>query len=152
MPPAGAEIENRSIRFREADPLSGDRLQPSAETFPGEHGLEIVKYIKDTYFLPVIVISGIYSDEELQNDIEELFIDCFLRKPIDSQTLYDNVEKILSENYRKELEDLINSTQSEIQRLRGLGVEKKDWSVSLGRSMKILSGEETGPMTEVIKR
>ena len=40
---------------------------------PGEHGLAVIKFIKDKYFLPVIAISGIYTKDELKKDIEEKY-------------------------------------------------------------------------------
>jgi two-component system OmpR family response regulator len=63
---------------------------------PGEHGLEVIKYIKDKYFLPVIAISGIYDELELAKDIEEMYIDGFLKKPIDAVVLTDMINKIFN--------------------------------------------------------
>jgi len=63
---------------------------------PGEHGLEVIKYIKDKYFLPVIAISGIYDEFELARDIDEMYIDGFLKKPIDAVALTDMINKIFN--------------------------------------------------------
>ncbi len=63
---------------------------------PGEHGLEVIKYIKDKYFLPVIAISGIYDEAEIKKDIEEMYIDGFLKKPIDAIALTALINKILN--------------------------------------------------------
>lgn len=63
---------------------------------PGEHGLEVIKFIKDKFFLPVIAISGIYNEDELKKDIEEMYIDGFIKKPIDISLLLKMIEKILS--------------------------------------------------------
>jgi DNA-binding NtrC family response regulator len=61
---------------------------------PGEHGLDVIRYIKDKYFLPVIAISGIYSKEEIESDIEEMYIDGFIKKPIDTVLLTNLVENV----------------------------------------------------------
>ncbi len=63
---------------------------------PGEHGLAVIKFIKDKYFLPVIAISGIYSENELEKDIEEMYIDGFIKKPVDTALLIKTIEKILN--------------------------------------------------------
>jgi len=65
---------------------------------PGEHGLNVIRYIKDKYFLPVIAISGIYSEKEIEKDIEEMFIDGFIKKPIDMVLLTNMVEGVFSGN------------------------------------------------------
>ena len=76
-----------------------DKNQPdlviSDLLLPGEHGLEVIKFIKDKYFLPVIAISGIYSEEEIKRDIEEMYIDAFIKKPIDIKILLKAIDKIL---------------------------------------------------------
>ncbi|MGA1848057.1 MAG: tetratricopeptide repeat protein, partial [Thermoplasmatota archaeon] len=64
--------------------------------------------------------------------------------------LKDNIQKILKENYRSELGQLIHNTEGELLRLKGLGVEKKDWTVSINRSKSIQKGEEKGQMSEVV--
>lgn len=38
---------------------------------PGEHGINLVKRIKEKYFLPVIMISSIYKKEELADLMED---------------------------------------------------------------------------------
>jgi len=64
---------------------------------PGIHGLEVIKYIKDKYFIPVIAISGIYNMEEIKKYIDELYIDNFIEKPINATILIKTVEKIFKD-------------------------------------------------------
>ena len=85
----GAEAK-KIIAGKQPDLVISDLL------LPGEHGLEVIKFIKDNYFLPVIAVSGIYSENEIAKDIEELYIDEFIKKPIDTVKLMDAIEKIFS--------------------------------------------------------
>ena len=87
----GAEAK-KIIAGKQPDLVISDLL------LPGEHGLEVIKFIKDNYFLPVIAISGIYSENEIAKDIEELYIDGFIKKPIDTVKLMDAIEKIFSKD------------------------------------------------------
>ena len=77
-----------------------DKKQPdlviSDLLLPGEHGLAVIKFIKDKYFLPVIAISGIYTKNEIKKDIEEMYIDAFIKKPIDTVLLTKTIERILN--------------------------------------------------------
>lgn len=89
------EVEN-GARAREKIDLEKPDLIISDLLLPGEHGLEVIKYIKDKYFLPVIAISGIYSLEEIEKDMEELYIDGFIKKPVDTALLTETIEKIFN--------------------------------------------------------
>ncbi|MFW3147000.1 MAG: tetratricopeptide repeat protein [Thermoplasmatota archaeon] len=64
--------------------------------------------------------------------------------------VFENVEKILRENYMEEIKDLIQSTEGELLRLRGLGIEKKGWMTSLEKVRGVLTKRSQGWMTEVI--
>lgn len=59
----------------------------------GEHGLDIIKTIKKKYFIPLIIISGIYKKEEMAGFIEENFVEGFFEKPLD---LFEIEKKINS--------------------------------------------------------
>ncbi|MCP5105697.1 MAG: response regulator [bacterium] len=67
---------------------------------PGEHGINIVKTIKEKYFLPVIIISSIYSEEELKDTMEEYFVEAFLDKPFDLNVLLETINIILNAKSR----------------------------------------------------
>lgn len=62
---------------------------------PGEHGINLVKTIKEKYFLPVIIISSIYSREELESLMEEHFVEGFIEKPINLVDLLKLVNEII---------------------------------------------------------
>lgn len=64
---------------------------------PGEHGINLVKSIKSEYFIPTIMISGVYSQEEVAPVMDEYFVDGFLPKPIDLQQLLKLIETIIDD-------------------------------------------------------
>ncbi|MGA1873319.1 MAG: tetratricopeptide repeat protein [Thermoplasmatota archaeon] len=64
--------------------------------------------------------------------------------------LFDNMEKLLRENYTSKLQDILASTEAELLRLKGLGSDLKEWSESVDRCKLIIEGEGKGMMTEVI--
>jgi len=63
---------------------------------PGEHGLNVVKTIKEKYFIPVIMISSIYKEGQLKNIMEEHFIEAFFEKPLHLDVLLEKVNSILN--------------------------------------------------------
>ncbi len=63
---------------------------------PGEHGINIVKTIKEKYFIPVIIITGIYEEAELKSLIEDYFVEAFFAKPFDLEKLLEKVKDILA--------------------------------------------------------
>lgn len=64
---------------------------------PGEHGVDLVRKIKDKYFIPVIIISGIYRAEEVRDVIENYFVEGFFEKPVDVMNLLRKVNVILND-------------------------------------------------------
>jgi len=64
---------------------------------PGEHGVDLVRKIKDRYFIPVIIISGIYRAEEVRDVIENYFVEGFFEKPVNVMTLLRKVNVILND-------------------------------------------------------
>lgn len=64
---------------------------------PGEHGVDLVRKIKDKYFIPVIIISGIYRAEEVRDVIENYFVEGFFEKPVDLMNLLRKVNVILND-------------------------------------------------------
>ncbi len=63
---------------------------------PGEHGIDLLKIIKEEYFIPVIVISGIYKFNEVQHELECHLVEGFFEKPLPLDKFLDRVEEILS--------------------------------------------------------
>ncbi|MDQ1351608.1 MAG: two-component system, OmpR family, response regulator VanR [Acidobacteriota bacterium] len=63
---------------------------------PGEHGLNVIKVIKEKYFLPVIIISSIYKEGQLKSIMEEHFVEAFFEKPLKLSVLLEKVNSILN--------------------------------------------------------
>ena len=63
---------------------------------PGEHGINIIKTIKDEYSLPVIIITGIYKKEEIKNIIDDYSVEGFFEKPVNLEALLKKVNSILN--------------------------------------------------------
>ncbi|MGE5340093.1 MAG: response regulator [Candidatus Omnitrophota bacterium] len=63
---------------------------------PGKPGIPLVRSIKATYAIPLIIISGIYKREEIVDLIEECKVEGFLDKPIDLHRLMDIVNSIIN--------------------------------------------------------
>lgn len=62
---------------------------------PGEHGIDLVRFIKDKYFIPIIIISGIYKADEIRDIMENYFVEGFFEKPVDVTNLLRKVNVIL---------------------------------------------------------
>jgi len=69
---------------------------------PGEHGIDLIKTIKEEYFIPVIVISGIYKLAEVQRSIQCDGVEGFFEKPLDLKGLLKRVQEILGTGNRGE--------------------------------------------------
>ena len=63
---------------------------------PKEHGIEVMQTIKDTFFLPVIAMSGVYRKEEVQGRLGDMFIDGYFEKPLDLEGVLACVRSILN--------------------------------------------------------
>lgn len=77
--------------------LKGDKpdLVITDLLLPGEHGIDLIKTIKEEYFIPVIVISGIYKLGEVQRSIQCDGVEGFFEKPLDLKRLLKKVQEIL---------------------------------------------------------
>jgi len=64
---------------------------------PGEHGISLVKTIKEKYFIPVIIISCIYRREEVQDLMDEYFVEGFFEKPLDLNEFLEKLNSIIDE-------------------------------------------------------
>ncbi len=64
---------------------------------PKEHGVDVMRSIKDNFFLPVIAISGIYKKDEVKKEIDDIYIDGFFEKPLDLEEILVCIRSILNE-------------------------------------------------------
>ncbi|MEA3559398.1 MAG: tetratricopeptide repeat protein [Candidatus Thermoplasmatota archaeon] len=64
--------------------------------------------------------------------------------------VYENVEKLLREKYLKKIKEILTEMEGEIFRFKGLGIHRKDWSISIERSNSIILKKAQGEITEVI--
>lgn len=64
---------------------------------PGEHGIDLIKIIKDKFFIPVIVMSGIYKAKELPHVLKEDFVKAFFEKPLHLDKLLEKINEILND-------------------------------------------------------
>ena len=64
---------------------------------PGEHGINIVETITKQYFIPTIIISGIYSENNVSDVIKNNFIRGFFKKPINLAQLLKVVNSVFDE-------------------------------------------------------
>ena len=63
---------------------------------PGEHGVNVIKIIKENYFVPVIAITGIYKKDDLKNVIDDYSVEAFFEKPVNLEALLEKVNSILN--------------------------------------------------------
>ncbi|MCK4766732.1 MAG: response regulator [Candidatus Aminicenantes bacterium] len=63
---------------------------------PGEHGIDLVKIIKEKYFIPVIVMSGIYRYKEVSQVMEEDYVEAFFEKPLALERLLEVIDSLIN--------------------------------------------------------
>ena len=64
---------------------------------PGEHGLDLVRAVKKKWYIPTIVLSGVYRREEINTVMGEESVEAFFQKPVDLNRLAQTVAKLLDE-------------------------------------------------------
>lgn len=64
---------------------------------PGEHGLDLVREVKKNWYIPTIVLSGIYSRKEIDTVMGEESVEAFFEKPVDLSRLHQTIVKLLDE-------------------------------------------------------
>ncbi len=62
---------------------------------PGEHGIDLIKVVKEKYFIPVIVMSGIYSSKDVSHIMDEDIVESFFEKPVHLNELLEKIKSIL---------------------------------------------------------
>lgn len=64
---------------------------------PGEHGIDVIKNLKNKFLNPVIVMSGIYNRKEILSSLEDYNIKQFLKKPFGLGEILESVRSALNE-------------------------------------------------------
>lgn len=63
---------------------------------PGEHGITLIKTVKEKYFIPTIIISSIYDRDEIEDFMEEYFVEAFFEKPLNLDLLLEKINSIIN--------------------------------------------------------
>jgi len=63
---------------------------------PKVHGSEVAQLIKDNFFIPVLGISGVYKEEEIDLKMDDFYLNGFFEKPIDLEALFQRIQSILN--------------------------------------------------------
>ena len=64
---------------------------------PGEHGVEVIRQIKDSYFIPTLAISGIYKRNQVVHELDDFYLDGFFAKPLDLEEMLSRIRALLHE-------------------------------------------------------
>ena len=64
---------------------------------PGEHGIDVIKNLKNKFLNPVIVISGIYNRKEILSSLEDYNIKEFLKKPFGLGEILESIRSAFNE-------------------------------------------------------
>jgi len=97
-------LENKDFEVLLAE--DGEKALELAETYspdlvitdlllPKKHGIDVMREIKDRFFMPVIAISGIYKKDEIKEKIDDIYLNGFYEKPLNLEELYKGIQAIL---------------------------------------------------------
>jgi len=64
---------------------------------PGEHGLDLIREVNKKWFVPIIVLSGVYQRLEVKQLIQEENVAAFFEKPVNLTQLKHKISQILNE-------------------------------------------------------
>ena len=62
---------------------------------PGEHGLDIIKMKGDNFITPIIIVSGIYDENEVLHRMKDSNVKYFIKKPFDLKDLLEKVNSAI---------------------------------------------------------
>lgn len=63
---------------------------------PGEHGMDLVKMKGHNFITPIILMSGIYNEKEINEIMEDPNVKCFIKKPFDLNEFYEKVNEVIN--------------------------------------------------------
>ena len=64
---------------------------------PKEHGIDVMREIKDRFLTPVIAISGIYKKEEIETKLDGIYLNGFYEKPLNLDALFHGIQAVFNE-------------------------------------------------------
>ncbi len=62
---------------------------------PGEHGLDIIKMKGHNFITPIIIVSGIYDENEVLHRMKDSNVKYFIKKPFDLNDLLEKVNSAI---------------------------------------------------------
>ena len=62
---------------------------------PGEHGLDIIKMKGHNFITPIIIVSGIYDENEVLHRMKDSNVKYFIKKPFDLKDLLEKVNSAI---------------------------------------------------------
>jgi len=98
-------LENKDFEVLLAE--DGEKALELAETYspdlvitdlllPKKHGIDVMREIKDRFFMPVIAISGIYKKDEIKEKIDDIYLNGFYEKPLNLEDLLKGIQAVLN--------------------------------------------------------
>ena len=63
---------------------------------PGEHGLDLIKMKGHNFITPIILISGIYNEDEIAEMMKDPNVKFFIKKPFDLNDFYEKVNEAIN--------------------------------------------------------
>jgi len=65
---------------------------------PGEHGMDLIKMKGQNFITPIILISGVYDEQDIIEKMKDPNVKYFIKKPFDLDELFDKVNRAIREN------------------------------------------------------
>ncbi|MEN8222688.1 MAG: response regulator [Acidobacteriota bacterium] len=63
---------------------------------PGEHGIDLVKMKGNNFITPIILVSGIYDENEIKEIMKDPDVKYFVKKPFDLNDLYEKINAAIN--------------------------------------------------------
>ncbi len=64
---------------------------------PGEHGMDLIKMKGHNFITPIILVSGVYDENEIFDMMKDPNVKYFAKKPFDLNDLHSKIKSILDE-------------------------------------------------------
>ena len=64
---------------------------------PGEHGMDLINMKGNNFITPIILVSGIYDENEIVEMMKDPNVKYFAKKPFDLTDLHEKIEAAINE-------------------------------------------------------